>query len=86
MCNIDHLLKTTQNWQLVPGTGRRQLVPPGHPLHPDTLAAKGPPPEPAAEPQTTDLTARTDTDHLNGAASGRHAHEHGQQDLFDDTG
>ncbi|MFN8050858.1 MAG: hypothetical protein U0Q22_05455 [Acidimicrobiales bacterium] len=41
MCDHDHDLKTYENYQLVPGTGRRALVPPGHPLHPDSLRDTG---------------------------------------------
>jgi hypothetical protein len=83
MCNIDHLLKTTQNWQLVPGTGRRQLVPPGHPLHPDTLRANGPnadtPDPPPGPPDTHEHQHEHDRDRDRDR-------EHDQQDLFDDTG
>ncbi len=34
LCTQCHSLKTTQNWQLVAGAGRRRFVPPGHPDHP----------------------------------------------------
>jgi len=34
-CRHHHALKTRRNWRLVPGHGRRPMVPPGHPDHPD---------------------------------------------------
>ncbi len=34
LCRGCHGLKSTQNWQLVRGSGRRRFVPPGHPDHP----------------------------------------------------
>lgn len=34
LCSSCHRLKTTQNWQLVAGTGRRRFVPPEHPDYP----------------------------------------------------
>jgi hypothetical protein len=34
LCPHDHDLKTTQNWSLVPGTGRRAFVAPDDPRHP----------------------------------------------------
>ncbi len=33
-CDHHHDLKTYKGWALVPGTGRRPMVPPDHPLHP----------------------------------------------------
>ncbi|HEY1280870.1 MAG TPA: DUF222 domain-containing protein [Acidimicrobiales bacterium] len=35
LCRHDHRLKTNHGWALVPGTGPRPMVPPGHPDHPD---------------------------------------------------
>jgi hypothetical protein len=35
LCRHDHRLKTNDNWALVAGTGKRAMVPPGHPDHPD---------------------------------------------------
>ena len=35
LCRHDHRLKTNHNWALVAGTGKRPMVPPGHPDHPD---------------------------------------------------
>ena len=40
LCPFDHRLKTHEGWALVAGTGKRLMVPPGHPLHPDS--ASGP--------------------------------------------
>ncbi len=34
-CDHHHDLKTYKGWVLVPGTGRRPMVPPDNPLHPD---------------------------------------------------
>ena len=34
LCSHCHALKTTHNWQLVTGRGRRRFVPPDHPDHP----------------------------------------------------
>lgn len=36
LCAHDHDLKTRHGWALVPGTGKRPMVPPGHPHHPGT--------------------------------------------------
>jgi Domain of unknown function (DUF222) len=35
LCRHDHRLKTNDNWALAAGTGKRPMVPPGHPDHPD---------------------------------------------------
>jgi Domain of unknown function (DUF222) len=35
LCRHDHRLKTHHGWALVAGTGKRPMVPPGHPDHPD---------------------------------------------------
>jgi hypothetical protein len=35
LCNHHHDLKTTGNWQLIAGQGRRPMVPPDHDRHPD---------------------------------------------------
>jgi hypothetical protein len=34
LCPHHHRLKTQKNWALIPGTGKRDFVPPGHPHHP----------------------------------------------------
>jgi hypothetical protein len=44
MCGPDHTLKTDHGWRLEAGTGRRRLLPPGHPDHPGDPTA----PDPAA--------------------------------------
>ncbi|MGN6694849.1 MAG: DUF222 domain-containing protein [Aquihabitans sp.] len=36
LCTHDHLLKTHHGFALAAGTGRRRLLPPGHPDHPGT--------------------------------------------------
>jgi hypothetical protein len=38
LCSHHHKLKTRENWQLVAGTGKRRIVPPGHHDHPDARA------------------------------------------------
>jgi len=45
LCRHDHRLKTHHGWALVPGAGKREMVPPDHPLHPDHArrASAGPP-------------------------------------------
>ena len=48
LCTHDHKLKTHQGWALVPGTGKRPMVPPGHPLHPGSPTER-PPPPPASQ-------------------------------------
>ncbi|MGH9228776.1 MAG: hypothetical protein ACRD07_08610 [Acidimicrobiales bacterium] len=35
LCDHHHHLKTRRGWALVPGTGRRPMVPPDDPRHPD---------------------------------------------------
>lgn len=40
-CTHHHQLKTRHGWKLVDGTGKRPMVPPDHPLHPDN--ARPPP-------------------------------------------
>jgi Domain of unknown function (DUF222) len=35
LCRHDHRLKTNHNWALVAGAGKRPMVAPGHPDHPD---------------------------------------------------
>jgi hypothetical protein len=39
-CRHHYALKTRRNWRLVPGRGRRPMVPPGHPDHPDHQHAR----------------------------------------------
>ncbi len=45
LCGHDHWLKTVRGWALVRGVGKREMVPPGHPDHPnsDPEAARPPP-------------------------------------------
>jgi hypothetical protein len=45
LCKHDHRLKTHHGWALLPGTGKREMVPPDDPRHPDhhPSAATGPP-------------------------------------------
>jgi Domain of unknown function (DUF222) len=45
LCRHDHRLKTHHGWALVAGTGKRDMVPPDHPQHPDHTrrAGAGPP-------------------------------------------
>ena len=38
LCTHDHDNKTLHGWALVEGSGRRPMVPPGHPQHPGTPA------------------------------------------------
>jgi Domain of unknown function (DUF222) len=49
LCRHDHRLKTHHGWALVAGRGKREMVPPGHPSHPDTIGTgTDPPNSPAA--------------------------------------
>ena len=41
LCDHHHDKKTYENWQLIPGTGRRPMVPPTDPRHPDHVANPG---------------------------------------------
>jgi hypothetical protein len=45
LCKHDHRLKTHHGWALVAGSGKREMVPPDHPRHPDHTkrAGAGPP-------------------------------------------
>jgi hypothetical protein len=45
LCPHHHRLKTHQGWALVPGTGKRAMVPPDDPRHPDNQ--RQPTPQPA---------------------------------------
>jgi Domain of unknown function (DUF222) len=47
LCRHDHRLKTYHGWALVAGRGKREMVPPGHPSHPDTSHTGTDPPKPA---------------------------------------
>jgi hypothetical protein len=51
LCPFDHHLKTHEGWALVAGTGKRLMVPPGHPLHPESTSD---PPAAATEPPLFD--------------------------------
>jgi hypothetical protein len=44
LCGPDHHLKTHEGWALVQGSGRRPMVPPGHPDHPRSVALRERPP------------------------------------------
>jgi hypothetical protein len=53
LCDHDHDLKTRRGWALVPGAGRRLMVPPDDPRHPDHQPTGPPPahdPPPSAQP------------------------------------
>jgi len=41
LCDHHHDKKTYENWQLIAGTGRRPMVPPEDPCHPDHAANRG---------------------------------------------
>jgi len=41
LCRHDHRLKTHHGWALVAGSGKRDMVPPDHPAHPDNTAHTG---------------------------------------------
>jgi hypothetical protein len=43
LCPHDHRLKTHAGWALVPGTGKRLMVPPDHLLHPANAPPNAPP-------------------------------------------
>jgi hypothetical protein len=51
LCDHHHDLKTYQGWRLVDGTGRRPMVPPADPRHPDH--------HPAADTSTAQATAES---------------------------
>ncbi len=40
LCQADHVLKTRSGWMLEEGTGKRRLLPPGHPDHPLQVAVR----------------------------------------------
>jgi hypothetical protein len=42
LCSSDHDLKTRFGWALVEGTGKRPMVPPDHPDHPNSTRARSP--------------------------------------------
>jgi hypothetical protein len=55
LCPFDHRLKTHHGWALVAGSGKRLMVPPGHPLHPDLPeSTSDPPPATFVEPPLFD--------------------------------
>jgi hypothetical protein len=41
LCKHDHRLKTHHGWALVPGVGKRDMVPPDHPSHPNNTPRRG---------------------------------------------
>jgi hypothetical protein len=59
LCGHHHDLKTRRDWALVPGTGRRPMVPPDDPRHPD-YRATGPPggADPPSQRPRTDEPSR----------------------------
>ena len=40
LCKFDHKLKTEEGWMLEEGTGKRRMLPPGHPDHPLQVAIR----------------------------------------------
>lgn len=40
LCRHHHRLKSTQGWELVPGTGKRPMVPPDDPRHPGSAGRR----------------------------------------------
>ncbi len=48
LCGHDHWLKTVRGWALVRGIGKREMVPPGHPDHPNSHPDAARPPPDAA--------------------------------------
>ncbi len=48
LCVPDHRRKTHDGWALIEGTGKRRMVPPGHPDHPHTTTTGADPPDTAA--------------------------------------
>lgn len=58
-CDHHHDLKTHHGWALVLGTGKRPMVPPGDPRHPDNQ-----PPNPAPDPPPPASQSAVDPTHL----------------------
>ena len=60
-CPYHHGLKTNKGWAMVPGTGKRPMVPPGHPDHPGNdpreylPPARGPAPPAGPPPEDPTL-------------------------------
>jgi len=59
LCDHHHDKKTYENWQLIAGTGRRPMVPPTDPRHPDQVANPGAGP-PGTPPGRDGPTPRPD--------------------------
>jgi hypothetical protein len=57
LCAADHDLKTRHGWALVDGVGRRPMVPPDHPFHPNAAKA-------TARSLSDTARARRDAGHL----------------------
>jgi hypothetical protein len=55
VCTTHHDLHTHQGWALVPGRGKRPMVPPDHPQHPANASEARPPPGRAAPTHQLDL-------------------------------
>src|SRR3546814_13728797 len=59
LCNPHHDLHPHHRWALVPGTGKRPMVPPDaprHPANPATAAPRARPPTPASSQQSGQTT------------------------------
>lgn len=54
LCSHCHDLKTIHGWALVAGTGRRPLVPPDHPHHPDNAGYRDQPTRAGPDPPPTE--------------------------------
>ena len=59
VCDHHHRLKTFEGWALVAGTGRRAMVPPTDPRHPEyrKRAACGAPPVPVRRPEAVERSS-----------------------------
>ncbi|HEX6237577.1 MAG TPA: hypothetical protein VFZ68_10315, partial [Acidimicrobiales bacterium] len=49
-CGHHHHLKTHHDWELIPGTGPRPMVPPDHPDHPNNQPGHHPPADQPGDP------------------------------------
>jgi hypothetical protein len=73
-CKADHALKTHAGWALVPGTGKRPMVPPDDPRHPRdhrTPPGAGPPTNDVGPPGSAGLHAFASSDDSVVAGVGR---------------
>ena len=100
-CDHHHWQKTLEGWQLVAGTGRRAMVPPSDPRHPNQAGSTQNPapvaPEPTAAPTAKPATSaprpperlddlRSRLDRIHANEAAHQARLAGQGDLFEDTG